>query len=114
MSGIKETIQESGTKLAKRMEITGQILQLKTKLQENERELNRVYHDIGKKYYEQQGSDKISELTEFTMEIDNNLKKEKELIERKNKINGLKICKACGVENANNAKFCMKCGKEIE
>lgn len=114
MSDIKETMQNSGTKLTKKMEKTGQILQLKTKLEQNDREIKQVYHDIGKKYYEQQGDDEISELAELTMKIDINLKKEKELIERKNKINGLKICKACGAENANNAKFCMTCGKEIE
>lgn len=76
--------------------------------------INEIYQDIGRKIYRDYKENKISDkrLIDKCEEI-SKIEKDIAAIKRKIlKINEKKLCKKCGAEMERRATFCPKCGKE--
>ena len=114
MSGIKETFHNTKTKITENVEKTGELLQLKAKLNKNEAEINRIYKEIGESYFDRCFENPLPELRDLIDEIAANKHEEKILIERKNMLNGLKTCKFCGQANKMDSVYCTNCGKPLQ
>lgn len=114
MNRIKETFYSTKKKIEKNVEKAGELLQLKTKLKENDLEIKNTYRKIGEQYYNKHFENPLAELQELTNQITVDKKEEKRLMERKNALNKLKICKHCGSANSKDGQYCTNCGKSLQ
>jgi ribosomal protein L40E len=71
-----------------------------------EQELNMMYMELGKAYYEGEFEEPLPQLLPLFDKI-TTLKKQQKLANQKH------LCPQCGNEVPENAKFCTKCGQRL-
>lgn len=82
-------------------------------ISEDERQIENLFNQLGKKYYEENGKAVapqykgiIDQITELYEKID----VAKAAIQR---LKGITVCESCGAELAEGTKYCPKCGAKV-
>ncbi|MDY3791129.1 MAG: zinc ribbon domain-containing protein [Oscillospiraceae bacterium] len=110
-----ETLNNTGKAVSEKTKQGTDIVKANLKITTEERELNDLFLEIGKMYYENNREnpccDHMKELFDKVAE------KEAAVEELKSKVRALKgvvICQNCGAEVGDDNAFCGKCGAKIE
>ena len=86
------------------------------KIREAEREIDRLYQDLGRAVYEADEDMEVS-FEEYTSDKTEQIDRQKEkLAELRGKladIKGSRVCRACGTINPNGSCYCSKCGTQL-
>ena len=110
---IFDTIAKKGQELADKAKDVYDINKLNVQIHNEEKEMNRQYVLLAKKYLEKYEQDIDPDFIEYVEQI----QKHKEIIEefklRKALVKGNKICSGCGMPVDDGAEFCQTCGKKM-
>lgn len=87
-------------------------MRLNGMINDEERNINAAYLNIGKKYVELHADHAEPEFTEFFAAITESQKKISEYRDQIRKNKHLLICQSCGAEIPETVLFCTKCGAE--
>lgn len=114
MSEIKKYLENTKERVVKNLKDVVELKQLKAKIAENEKQIQKIYKDMGIQYFEQHTTHSSSELQDLVKEIASNIEREKELNLQKNELYGKKECFFCRTVNEKGAKYCIKCGNPLD
>ena len=108
-----DTLARKGQELADKAKDVYDINKINIQIHNEEKEMNRQYLLLAKKYLEKYEQEIDPDFIEYVEEI----QKHKEIIEEcKLKIavvKGNKVCSGCGKPVEDSAGYCQSCGKKI-
>lgn len=111
---LGETISEKSKDVAKKAKEVAEIASLNNKISNQEKNIKKIYADIGQKIYEKYKNDSSNEFYEeckIVTEAFDEISKIKSEIQL---LKNYKICSHCGAQVPVDASFCSKCGSKIE
>ena len=108
---IKDKIDVSQIKSV--VEDGSEILKLKSSISDEERNIEQITKEIGKKYLLIHGDSAGAEFKELVISVKQSEQKIKEYRKQIQVIKGIKVCPHCGEELAANASFCNNCGAAV-
>ena len=110
---ITDKISSGANAVANKTKDIAGTTKINFQISEDEREIEKLYAELGKKYYEENGKAAAPEYKEFIDKISalyEKIENEKLEIQR---LKGIKVCENCGAELAEGVKFCPKCGSKV-
>lgn len=114
-------IEDLGKKVSKVSNDTTQaakdfseINRLNSEMKNCEKNITRIFGDMGKLYFELYGEQSVPELQAFIQEINQNKARIEELGRQILEIKGIMNCESCGAEIPIDSQFCPSCGQKIE
>ncbi len=112
-------------RLGKKIAKTGQSAMQKTKgftdevrlnglIAEQEKQSNRLLHQLGSSYYERYASSPLPEFADTVRSIKDTYEAIEEYREQIRRLKNLKACPDCGMEMPYDSQFCARCGKPMK
>ena len=90
------------------------VVKFNSLISEEEKKINGLYQEIGKKYVEQYGAAPAEDLKEYVDQVYASKEKIAEYQEKVTELKGITRCPSCGAEVPNGAAFCSVCGAKME
>lgn len=111
---LGKTISEKGKEAAQKAKVLTETMQLKGQISTEENNIQLAYREIGKLAYESRLQADAEEYTMWFDKIDEAKNRVKELEEKINEAEGIRICRCCGAKVPRDAAFCNQCGTKAE
>lgn len=111
---LGKTISEKGKEAAQKAKVLTETMQLKGQISTEENQIQTAFREIGKLAYESRLQADAQEYNVWFDKIDEAKDRIKELEEKINKAEGIRICKCCGAKVPSDAAFCNQCGTKVE
>ena len=109
---IGKKLTRAGQGFGEKVKETAGVVQLRQKKLSAENELEDLFAEIGKAYYESHKEEDGGELAELFSKVAAVTARINLLQDELTQLRGTKICPQCGAELALDAAFCSKCGAE--
>ncbi len=108
-------INDFGKKISKSSQDAYAKTKLGVKLSEEEKNLNSLYLELGKAFYNWAKENDYSEsFLPQIKQIEQQIASMEALLVERDKINGLMKCPICNTSIPINSSFCINCGNKIE
>ena len=108
-------INDFGKKISKSSQDAYAKTKLGVKLSEEEKQLNSLYLDLGKSFYNWTRENDYSEsFVQQINQIEQQIASLEELSVERDRIKGLMKCPVCNASISINSTFCIQCGNKIE
>lgn len=107
ISATSQTVVQKAKGMA---DITG----LKSQISDENKKIEKYYHNLGKLYYDLKQDEPIPELQELVALIRNSYHRIDEINAAITSIENIKTCPVCGTPLEDNMVFCVGCGTRIE
>lgn len=108
---ISETIAGAGKDMSQKAKDFSEIAKLAMDIRTKEDRVQKMYAELGKKYYDMHMNDAESEYEEISS-IASALEEIEQMKKNLKELKGTKICPACGAEIGKDDVFCKACGKK--
>lgn len=112
LNDVKETLTTAGRDVSqKAKEVTG-VTKLKLDIKEKEDELDRLYIELGKLYYDmhKEAEMPVQQITNISTRLNEIADLREEML----RIQGACNCPQCGFTMPEGTAFCSKCGTKME
>lgn len=86
---------------------------LSSTISEEEKKINRIYTEIGKRYYAAHALDEVPEFPEQMSAISASRQKIKDCQDQLQKLRSVARCNVCGAEVPGSSAFCPSCGSPM-
>ena len=112
-SNFGKKISNVGQETVKKTKEIAEISKISSKIKDEEKKLNGLYTELGKKYFSLYSRNQVAEIQDIcsciteSLQVLEAMKKELQLIK------GIKICSNCGTEQDNTVAYCSKCGAKL-
>ena len=114
LDDIKDTLTKTTKSAVNKGKKFTDVTKLKSQKNSAKKELNEIYLELGKAYYEKFKDAPAEEDAEKFEKIIAAEEKIADLEAQIRAIKGITICPSCGEENAAGKKFCGGCGSPLE
>lgn len=93
---------------------TAEVIKLNSMISDEEKRINNLYSEVGRKYFELYSNSYEQELESMIIGIKEAKSKIEEYAEQIKKLKGIVRCPNCGGEVQYGAPFCSSCGTRME
>ena len=111
---LGETLTNTSKDLAQKAKVMSEVSSLNGQIQVKEEEIQSLFIQIGKEYYENNKSSNDSEYIDEIQKIQACLDKISQLRKDILEIKGAVNCQSCGGQIPEDATFCTECGAKNE
>ena len=109
-----ETLSNTGKTVGEKTKQGTDIVKANVKISTEERALNELYCEIGKKYYENNSENPCCDaMKELFDKVADKTKEIEALKNQVRQIKGVVMCEKCGAEVGLENDFCGKCGAKL-
>jgi len=112
-SKVGEKITQTGQSAAQKTKNTAETLKLKGMISDEEKNINNVFKQIGKMYYETFGENPEQPFVQLVANIKDSEGRIVTYTDQINQLRGVLNCQNCGAEVPDDASFCSSCGSAI-
>lgn len=111
---LGKTISEKGKEATQKAKVLAETMQLKGQISTEENNIQLAYQEIGKLAYDSQLQAEAEAYSEWFDKVREAKKRIRELEEKINEVEGIRICRNCGAKIPRDAAFCNQCGTKSE
>ena len=113
LNGIGKKLTQVGQEAATQTKIFTETAKINGIISDEEKQINNLYLQIGKSYFEANKDNPTAEYGELMTGIKDALVRVDKYKEQIRNVKGVRTCSNCGAEVANNAVFCNSCGTQL-
>lgn len=113
LNGIGKKLTQVGQEAATQTKIFTETAKINGIISDEEKQINNLYLQIGKSYFEANKDNPTAEYGELMTGIKDALVRVDKYKEQIRIVKGVRTCSNCGAEVANNAVFCNSCGTQL-
>ncbi len=113
LDGISKKLSQTGQDMVKKTRNFADSTKLSGMIADEEKNINALYPQIGKAYYELHKHDPEHALSELVAAVNDAFDRISQLNEQIAAINGMQKCPRCGAEVPENGMFCNTCGAKM-
>ncbi|MCQ2969229.1 MAG: hypothetical protein MJ191_03730 [Clostridium sp.] len=112
-SNFGKKISNVGQETVKKTKEIAEISKISNKIKDEEKKINGLYTELGKKYFSLYSRNKVSEIQDICSSITDSLQVVEEMKKELKLLKGIRICDNCGAEQYSNVVYCSKCGEKL-
>lgn len=112
-SNFGKKISNVGQETVKKTKEIAEISKLSSKIKEEEKKIDGLYTELGKKYFELYSRNQVAEIQDICSSITESLQVVEAMKKELQLIKGIRICSNCGTEQDNTVAYCSKCGSKL-
>ena len=110
---LTDSISTGSAKVADKAKEVTEIATLTATVEKEKVNADKLYKELGQKFYEQYKNLVAEKFPEDAAKIDESVAKIDDAKEAIRKVKGIQLCPKCGKEVAKDTKFCPTCGAEM-
>lgn len=110
---LSKKISKVGQGAAAQTKIFAETAKLSAKVSDEEKQINNLYLQIGKSYFEANCENPSATYADLMISIKDAQARIAQYKEQINSIKGVRKCPSCGAEVANGSAFCNACGTKM-
>ncbi|MDE7389324.1 MAG: zinc ribbon domain-containing protein [Lachnospiraceae bacterium] len=110
---LGKKLSQAGQEVSQQTRIFAETAKLNSSISDEEKQINNLYNQIGKSYFESNKDNEASEYRDAILAIRDALARIEGYKEQIRKVKGIKVCPNCGAEVTANAAFCTACGSKV-
>lgn len=111
---LGKKITQTSQGVVQKTKDTAEVLRLNSIISDEEKGINALYNQIGKKYFELHGDSAEEAFVSLVEEIKNAKNRVNEYSEQVKKLKGVVSCPHCGADVQYGMMFCSTCGSRME
>lgn len=111
---ISKKISATSQNVVQKAKGTADIMALKGQISDENKKIEKYYHNLGKMYFDIKQDDPEPELQELVGLIKNSYRRIGEINDAITSIENIKTCPVCGTPLEDDMVFCVGCGTKID